>query len=108
MQTHKPARVPAYQSLVKPYHIIIYDGSAFAAGRVFYFCFYYRFIMQAPIIGFMTFGAMTAVIADFYMPVVHSNTALMTISFAFMAADAAGRAPEYVSNVFQKNPVSFR
>ena len=100
MQTHKLARVPTYQSLVQPCHIIIYNGSAFAAGGVFYFCFYYRFIMQTAIISFMTFSAMAAVIADFYMSVVHSNTALMTIGFAFMTADAAGRAPENVFKIF--------
>ena len=71
MQTHKLARVPAYQSLVKPYHIIIYNGSAFAAGSVFYFCFYYAFIVQTPIISFMTFSAMTAFVADFNVPGMH-------------------------------------
>lgn len=71
MQTHKPSRVPAYQSLVKPYHIIIYDGSAFAAGRVFYLCFYYAFVVQTAIIGFMAFCAMTAFVTDFNVPVMH-------------------------------------
>lgn len=108
METHKTARAPAYQTLVKPYNIIIYNSTAFAALSVFYLCFYYALVAQAPVIGFMAFGAMTAVIADFYMPVVHSNTALMTISFAFMAADTTGRAPEYVLKVFQKHAVLFR
>ena len=71
MQTHKLARVPPYQSLVKPYHIIIYNGAAFAAGGVFYFCFYYAFIVQAPIIGFMAFCAVPAGVTDFNVPVMH-------------------------------------
>ena len=71
MKAHKPACVPAYQSLVKPYRIIIYNGSAFAAGSVFYFCFYYAFVAQAPIIGFMTFSAVPAFVTDFNVPVMH-------------------------------------
>ena len=71
MQAHKLTRAPSYQSLVKSYHIIIYNGSAFAAGGVFYFCFYCRFIMQTPIIGFMSFCAMTAFVTDFNVPVMH-------------------------------------
>ena len=108
METHKTARTPAYQTFVKAYHIIIYNGAAFAALSVFYLCFYYALVVQTAIISFMTFGAMAAVITDFYMSVVHSNTALMTISFAFMAADTAGRAPENVFKIFQKDPVLFR
>ena len=71
MQAHKLTCAPSYQSLVKPYHVIIYNGSAFATGSVFYFCFYYRFIMQAPIIGFMAFCAVPAFVTDFNVPVMH-------------------------------------
>ena len=63
--------------------------------------------MQAPIIGFMAFCAVPAVVTNFNMPVVHSNTALMTISLAFTTADAAGRAPENVFQKLEKYAISF-
>lgn len=71
METHKTARAPAYQTLVKPYRIIIYNGAAFAALSVFYLYFYYALVVQTAIISFMAFSAVPAVVTDFNMPVVH-------------------------------------
>ena len=71
MQAHKLLYTTTQKPFVQPYDVIIYNGSAFAAGSVFYFCFYYAFIVQAPIISFMAFCAVPAVVTDFNVPVMH-------------------------------------
>lgn len=71
MQAHKMLYTTPQKPFIQPYDVIIYRCIAFAAGSVFYFCFYYRFIMQAAIISFMTFSAVPAFVTDFNMTVMH-------------------------------------
>lgn len=50
---------------------------------------------------------MYALIAYSDLPISHSNTAIMTIRFTFMAIDATGRFAKYIFQQFHKQRVRF-
>ena len=105
VKAHEAANMASQEALIKSYNVDAHRSAAFAALCLPDTSGGYRVIAQAPVIGFMALGAMTAFIAYMHRPAGEGDTAVRTVGGALLACDTAGRAAEALFQKLYKCPV---
>ena len=105
VKAHEATNMASQEAFIKPYNVDAYGLIASTALCLPDASGGYRVIAQAPIIGFMTFRAMTAFIADVHRPAAEGDTAVRAVGGALLACDTAGRTAETLFKQLYKLPV---
>ena len=105
VKAHEAADMASQEALIKPYNVDAYGLIASTALCLPDTPGGYRVIAQAPVIGFMTFRAMTAFIAYMHRFARKNDTAVRAVGGALLACDTAGRAAETLFKQLYECPV---